>query len=250
VPAGTHLTQHYGDLTITKAGATYDSLDIHGFVYVKAPNVTIKRSIVRGGVASGNLGLVNDVTDGATNFVIEDSELVPEYPSVWLDAIKGWNYTARRIDAHGTVDTAKVYGDNVTIEQSWLHDTQYYNSDPNQGGGHTHNDGVQVLGGQNIRIIGNTIERNYNAGLQVTQTREPVSGLYFEGNWADGGGCTVNLSSDPLSSMSGVTVDDNRFGRDTRIDNCAIISGQETRLTAQHNVWDDTGAAVSVTKGA
>src|SRR5690242_11944876 len=47
VPAGTTLTRHDGNLVITKAGAVYDRLDIHGFVIVKAPDVTIRRSVIR-----------------------------------------------------------------------------------------------------------------------------------------------------------------------------------------------------------
>src|SRR5471032_2131868 len=51
VPAGTALKVMDGNLTITTAGATYSGLDIHGFVSVQAPDVTIKDSVIRGGVA-------------------------------------------------------------------------------------------------------------------------------------------------------------------------------------------------------
>ncbi len=52
VPAGTALTVMNGDLTITTAGATYSNLDIHGYVVIKAPNVTVKNSIIRGGTGT------------------------------------------------------------------------------------------------------------------------------------------------------------------------------------------------------
>ena len=42
------LTRHRGDLTITAPGV-YDGLDISGYVVIKAPNVTLRRCIVRGG---------------------------------------------------------------------------------------------------------------------------------------------------------------------------------------------------------
>jgi hypothetical protein len=250
VPAGTTLKQHNGDLVITTAGATYDALDIHGFVSIKAPNVTIKRSIIRGGVAtSGNVGVVTDTNSSGTNFLLQDSEIVPEHPSVYIDGIKGWNYTLNRVDIHGTVDTAKVYGDNATIEHSWLHDTVYYDHDPNQGGGHTHNDGVQVLSGKNIRILSNTITNSYNAAMQVTQGHGAVSGLSFTGNWADGGGCTVNVNNTPMGPMSGISVHDNRFGHNTRNPNCPIVATQEAHLSASGNVYDNTGAPAPVRYG-
>ncbi len=249
VPAGTVLRPYYGNLTITTPGAVYDRLDIHGFVTVKAPGARITRSIVRGGVATGNIGLVTNTTPSATGFVISDSELVPEHPSVWLDALKGSNYTALRVDAHGTVDTAKVYGDNVRIEASWLHDTRYYPSDPNQGGGPTHNDGVQVLGGRNIRILGNTITGARNAALMVTQDYSATTDLVFSGNFADDGWCSVNLNNKPLPRMGGITVTGNRFGGHDTFTNCAIIATHATALTATGNVWDATGRPVVIRNG-
>ena len=41
VPAGTRLRVHRGDLVITKAGTHIDRMDIHGFVVVKAPRVSV-----------------------------------------------------------------------------------------------------------------------------------------------------------------------------------------------------------------
>ena len=52
VPVGTTLRVHQGDLVVTKAGTVIDSLDIRGEVYIKANNVKITRSIVRGGAAA------------------------------------------------------------------------------------------------------------------------------------------------------------------------------------------------------
>ncbi len=249
VPSGTALTPYYGNLTIRTPGARYDALDVHGFVTIQAPDVKITRSVIRGGVATTNIGLVTNYTPTATNFVLEDSELVPEYPSVWLDAIKGANYTARRVNAHGTTDLVKVHGDNVRVESSWLHDTVYRASDPNQGGGPTHNDGVQVLGGKNIHILGNSISGASNAALQVTQDYSETTDLEFSRNWADGGKCTVNLANKPLPSMTGISAAGNRFGRNTLYDDCAIISSRMTTLLAAGNVWQDSGLPVRVRDG-
>ncbi|MDT0994055.1 hypothetical protein, partial [Pseudomonas aeruginosa] len=46
VPAGTALKGITGDLVVTTPGQVVDAVDVRGFIKVKAPNVTIKRSIV------------------------------------------------------------------------------------------------------------------------------------------------------------------------------------------------------------
>jgi hypothetical protein len=250
VPAGTKLAQYTGNMVITTPGVTLDSMDLHGFLTIKAANVTVTRSIIRGGVAtSGNPGLVTDTDAAGTNFVLQDSELVPEHPSVAIDGVRGANYTLTRVNIHGTVDGAKVIGNNVTIQNSWLHDTVYYDVDPYQGGQHTHNDGVQVLSGTKTRLLNNTITTNYNSAIQVTQGNGVVSDLWFNGNWADGGGCSVNINNSPLAALAKIVVDDNRFGHNTRNANCPVVVTKSTELTALRNVYDDTNAVAVVRYG-
>jgi hypothetical protein len=248
VPVGTKLTPHYGNLTITTAGTTLDAMDIHGFVTITAPNVKITRSIIRGGRATNNIGLITNY-DPTASVVVEDSELVPEFPSVWIDGIKGGNFTIRRVNSHGTVDNVKVHGDNVTVDSSWLHDSSYFLQDPNQGYTPTHNDAVQVLGGKNLRILRSTLEEAHNAGIQVTQDYSATTDLEIRDNWIDGGGCSINLAHKKLTSMSGITVTGNRFGRGQRLTGCAIMATQGTSLSHSGNVWDDTSQAVRISNG-
>jgi hypothetical protein len=249
VPPGTSLTRVNGDLVITTAGTTYDALDIHGFVVVKAPDVTITRSIIRGGQATTSLGLIS-VRPTATRFVIEDSELVPEHPSKFLSGILGANFTASRVDVHGTVDGIGVLGGNVWVVQSWLHGFRDFPSDPYQGGGPSHNDGVQVQGGYHIWIVGNTITGASNAAVQVTQDVGVTTDLHILQNWVDGGGCTVNLHHKDLASMGGITLSGNRFGRHSRYPGCALIASRATVVMAAGNVWDDNGLPVHLGRGS
>lgn len=243
VPAGTTLTPYYGNLVITTPGARYDRLDIHGFVTVKAPDVTISRSIIRGGVASGNIGIVTDY--GYSNLNIEDSELVPSNPSVWIDALKGNNFTARRVNAHGTVDGVKIHGDNVRVEASWVHDMVDYAQDPNQSYGPTHNDGVQILGGNNIQVVGNRLSGASNSAIQVTQDYAAVTNSGINHNWLDGGNCTVQVNNKPLPSLVAPDISYNRFGHNTRYSNCAIIASNAVAIYPVGNVWDDTDTPIS-----
>ena len=71
------LTKHLGNLTITSPGV-YDGLDISGYVVVKAPNVTLRRCIVRGGppVTQGGNAVIS-IVQGAAGFLVEDVTITP-----------------------------------------------------------------------------------------------------------------------------------------------------------------------------
>ena len=60
-----HADQASGDLTITAPGV-YDGLDISGYVVIKAPNVTLRRCIVRGGqpITKGGNAVMSIVQGG------------------------------------------------------------------------------------------------------------------------------------------------------------------------------------------
>ncbi len=245
VPAGTVLTPYVGDLVVKTPGAVYDSLDIHGFVRIKARNVTIRRSIVRGGPASVSTGLIKVTDPAATGFLLEDSELVPSEPSVFVDGIHGANFTLRRVEARGAVDLVKVFGDHVLVERSWLHGARDFDADPSHDGGPTHNDGVQVLAGRDIALVENTIAGASNAAVQVTQDVGAVADLRLEGNWLDGGGCTVNLAKKPQRTMGAVLVRDNVFGPSARHAGCHLLASRGTALSVGEN-RTSTGPPVAV----
>jgi len=232
-------------MKITKAGTVLTGLDIHGFVTIAAPNVTIKNSIIRGGKATGFTALVKNLDKSATNFVLTDSELVPQFPSVYIDGLMGANYTAIRLNIHGGVDGAKVLGDNTTIRNSYLHDTVTYAHDPNQGGGRTHNDAIQVLGGNNVKIYNNSVIGGANSALQVTQQTDNTNGLVFANNWVGGGGCSVNVAVKGMSAMTGVNLSGNRFYR-TSIYKCPMIVDTTVKADTSNNRYLDNNAAIAI----
>jgi hypothetical protein len=244
VPAGTTLTRVDGNLHIKTSG-TYSGLDVYGTVYIEAPDVTVKNSIIRGSSSpSTSQGLVNNYTASATNFVLQDSELVPAVSSMWFDGVQGSNITLRRVNIHGVQDGMKVMGDNVTIQDSWIHGLVLW-PDPNKPGQYIHDDGVQVLGGKNIHISGNTIEGGNNSALQVTQTLSAVTNLALTDNVLGGGACTVNLQDLPLTSMSGIAVQDNQFLH-TSTYNCPITAYNGVSFTNTGNTWIDAKGTIGV----
>ena len=175
-----------GDMTITQDGTTIDGKDIYGFLIIAASNVRVTRSVVRGHATpyAQNTGVIR--IDSGTNILIEDVEVAVVAPSATVDGIWGANFVGRRLNIHGGVDGLKA-GSNTRLECSYIHDQAYFASDPNQGGGPTHNDAIQILEGTGIHIVGNQLiaEKDQNAAVQVTQDFGAVVGLHLESNWAE-----------------------------------------------------------------
>jgi hypothetical protein len=248
VPAGTVLTRHTGDLVITKAGTVIDGLDVYGTISVRADNVVIKNTRVRGKVATANTPLIS-MNKGNRNLVVMDTEIAPDKPSPYLYGIMGWNFTLERVDIHHVIDSAHIYGPNVTIRHSYLHDNVHYVNDPNWGGKPSHDDGIQIQQGNNIRIIGNRIEDAYNVTVMITQDQGRSSDIHLIGNWLDGASCNLNLAEKGRGPITGVVARDNTFGRDTRHTDCAMIAPSTSKIDATNNVYTD-GKTATVRAGA
>ena len=235
-----------GDQTYSTAGQVISGLDIHGYVRITAKNVTLKDSIIRGGSPKCNAAVVEVAGSGSAT--IEDSEISPTNPNACLDGVWATNATLLRMNIHGAVDGMKAE-DNVTVQDSYIHDLSWFASDPNQGGGATHNDAVQTFeGNAHITLRHNTMNPGSkgNAALQVTQDGGGrATDLHIESNWVDGGGCTLNFSSKGgPTPMTGIYVTNNRFGRGSEYQ-CPILVSTQTILTENSgNVWDDTGAPI------
>jgi hypothetical protein len=247
VPAGTSLTVVNGDLVVSTSGTVVDARDVHGFIFVRASNVTIKRTVVRGRSASGNGAYIN--VESGTNVLLEDVEIAPTTPSVWLDGIWADNATVSRAHIHGGVDGMKV-GSNTCVKNSYIHDMNYFDNDPNQGDGSTHNDAIQILNGSSITVAGNNLSPKTgsdsgNAAIQVTQDYGAVTGLQVMNNWADYGGCTFNFAHKVGTSMT-VSASNNKFGHHSSYSGCAILLSTKTTLNGSGNVYEDTGQAVPI----
>ncbi len=241
VKAGSTLTRHNGDITVTKDGTVLANLDIHGFVIVRAENVTITNSIVRGGKANGvATGLITDY--GYQGLLITDTRIVPEFPSVWFDGIKGSGFTARRVHITGGVDSIKIQGSNTIVEDSLLEDTDYYANDPQQSGGPTHNDNIQIQNGQNVKVTGNTIRGATNFAILGAASKGNLN-LVVKDNWLDGGHCTLKLQLlNGYSETASVT--GNKFGPNRKVSSCAFTSYPAVKLTQSGNTLEDSGSAV------
>jgi len=245
VPAGTRLRVHQGDIDVRKAGTVIDGLDVHGAIKVNAPNVTIKNTIIRfrdGGYRDG-------IHSYSTGLRIVDTEISPTHTSPNYNGIMGSGFTATRVDIHRVVDAVHIYGNNVVLEDSWLHDNTHFQQDPNQGGKPSHDDSIQIVSGKNIRIAGNNYDGAFNSGIQITQDNGTVSDVTIDGNLAGGGGCSVNVAEKGGGPIAGIAVRNNRFYRDQRVSGCAIISPESTHIAESGNEWAGDGQDVRVKSG-
>jgi hypothetical protein len=248
VPDGVNLTVHNGDITVTKAGTVIDGLDVRGMIRIKAPNVTIKNSIVRGKALSGNNAMISNYGNGYA-FTVQNSELKASNPSVWINGILGSNFTVRDVKIHDVVDAIHITGSNVTVERSWLYDNLHYAKDPNHGNGPSHDDSIQVQAGNNIKIVDNVITGPHNAVMQITQDTGKVSNVTFEGNAVDNGFCSINVAEKSRGPIVGLKITNNRFGLNTGHPRCAVVAPSSTKITLDNNWFENNGPLVTVTRG-
>ena len=243
VPAGTSLTVHQGDLTVTKDGTVIDALDIHGGLYIKANNVTITRTLVRGGPASANSLALVAAWWGFKGIKISDSTLKADTFSLTIDGLSGSNITASRLNISNVVDTVKVIGPNFTLQDSWLHDNFHSENDPHQSSGATHDDNVQVEGGDNILIQHNTLANAHNAAVMVTQNNRVTSNLHIRNNWISGGACSINMTQRAKGGpILGTSISGNRFSGGTYGNTCPMLIPATSPVSITDNVWDATDA--------
>ncbi|GLZ28888.1 hypothetical protein Lesp02_10780 [Lentzea sp. NBRC 105346] len=242
VPAGTRLEVVNGDKTFDVDNQVITGQEFRGFVRVTARNVTFRNSIFRGGVARGNNALLD--TERGSGTVIENSEFVPSNPAATIDGLWTKNTSIFRSNIHGAVDGVKA-NSNTLIQDSYIHDMSWFASDPNQGGGETHNDGVQSFGGEsNVTLRHNTIDmsttKNANAALQSSAANTRV-----ENNLLDGGGCILNFNHNVLPGpLTGIVIVNNRFGRNS-VFKCPILLSTQTQVAQNSgNVWNDTGEPI------
>ena len=151
VPAGTTLTLHSGDWTISTPNTVIDGYDITGMVTISAANVTIRNCLIRGrNVGFVYYGLVN-CRPHYTGTLIERCTIRADYPRYWLNGIDGGNFTSHRNDISGCIDPHNTNLGNITVTGNYCHDFYFANDDGDQATSDprywSHNDGVQFRGG-------------------------------------------------------------------------------------------------------
>jgi hypothetical protein len=223
VPPGTTLTNS-GSITVTQAGAVIQNLNVNGQIVVKANNVTIRNVKL----TSGDYYPI-DNSNGNTGLLVEDTEIIATNANV-TSGISFTNYTARRVNVHGSSDGFKA-DSNVTIEDSYIHDLVVTAT--------SHNDGIQTTGGSNVTIRHTTCKlsttNGANACMQIGNEHGANSNWLITDNLLDGGGWTINAGN----GNTNMTVTNNRFTR-----NAGYGPGTIPGSTSSGNYYDDNGAPI------
>ena len=242
VPPGTELSVVSGDLVIKEDGTVIDSVDVHGYVRVQANNVTIKRSIIRGGAQATRSNALVAAWWNYKNIIVEDSTLVAANAGYHIDGLSGSNITGRRLNIYGVVDPIKVIGGPFKLTDSWVHDTLHYEPDPNQSDGKTHDDSVQIEGGTNIVLDGNRFEDAHNAAIMVTQNHSVTANVTISNNYLSHGACAVNVTQSGLGvPIVGMRIVSNRFGPGAYGRTCPMRLPLTSVFSVVGNTWIDTG---------
>lgn len=237
VPAGTTLKKVYGDIVVKTPGTVLNALDVHGRIVVRAANVTVSNSIIRG-TDSGSINGLIETMIGAPNLVVKNSEIVASKPNYQVNGVMGWNFTLSKVNIHGVVDAVDVAGGNVTVADSWLHNNLHFAYDPGHSNG-SHDDSIQVQSGSHIRITNDTMSGAHTGAVTITQDAGTVSDLAIASSHIDGGACSVNISQGRYSPISGLSITNDVFGRTTTYRDCAIVVTGSTRPALSGNHYTD-----------
>ena len=112
IPNGAVLSAYTGSCNITTAGTVIDSKTVNCILSINAPNVTISRSQINGGVD------VPTTAPGSASFAISDSNI--HVGDNLNTGLMRRNFTATRVDITG--GRRSVYCvSNCTVTDSWVH---------------------------------------------------------------------------------------------------------------------------------
>jgi hypothetical protein len=210
VPPGTAL-RDVGELTITKDGTVVHAVRARCII-VRASNVTVRRSLVRGG-SCGSARQV-EVADQERGVLFEDVEIDGARVHARGAGIGGSGFTCRRCDIHGMARGVQP-NDHVVIEDSYIHDL--YGTDISE------NAAFQSNGGSHLVIRRSTLEMNKvpTGGMAVALIGDygVLNDILVEGNLLNGGGSYTVWGGDAASDKNpafkarNTRFIDNAFGR-------------------------------------
>jgi hypothetical protein len=225
---------------VNTAGAVVDGLDIIGCVYVRAKNVTIKRSkitcsaqpMVKNFEPDGRGGL----RDIGAGLVLEDVEFDGKGVHT-AHGVAFNNYTVRRGYFHNLGAAAKL-GSNVRIENSFVHNFAS-NSQAHVGG-------FPSDGGRGIVVRHNTVLMNSENGYTVAiynwiPAGSVVADVVVDNNLLAGGNYILYCGA-PGHVAPNLRVINNRFSRMLypKGGNYGPSANCDDAAEWSNNYWDDT----------
>jgi hypothetical protein len=218
-----------GSITVDQPGSVIEGLRVSGHITIRADDVVVRDTLVLGGGAHYPIR----VASGVSNALIEHVEVDNGQGGIGI-FFNGGSGTVRAANVHSSLDGIRIQANNVTIEDSYVHDLV------RQAGGH--HDTIQIRSGDDVTIRGNTLlpyvastGDPMNAAIQIgSLQRGPLERLTVEGNYMDGGNYTIH-GADGIGSGTFVG---NVFGPHARY---GIRSGMSDAIVWEGNTMDGTG---------
>jgi hypothetical protein len=193
VPAGwTPKTTRTGDYTITTAGAVIEDLRVtNGNILVRAPNVTLRRVELLGGI------IHNEGNNGCHNGLVIEDTSIGKAPgqttrdSDWSVVMVG-GYTARNVKITGVPEGFRVGGDSVGCGPVVIEDSYAEIVRPDVCGD-WHGDGLQGYDGPALTVRNTVLKLDVTQGCGATSPYFYPSGqgntsAVIDGLVVDGGG--------------------------------------------------------------
>ena len=232
-----------GNYTVSTAGAVIEDLLItNGSLLVRAPNVTIRRVQVLGGV-------IDNQTNGCFNgLTIEDTSITRGPSQVTRDtdpsAIMAGGYTARNVSIIGVPEGFRVGGDSagcgpVVIEDSYVHviAPDVCND--------WHGDGLQGYDGPAVTVRNTVLRLTESRGCGATAPFFYPSGqgnthADIDGLVVDGGGYPFRLGT--TGTVRNLHIIDNSWGYGPISVACRLLSSWQASVST----YDAAGQPVVV----
>lgn len=195
------------NVTTTNDGQIIDGVNADT-ITVNHKNVTI-RNFKTKSILATRIGF------DASGLVLEDGIVDGQNQAENAVAYNG--YVCRRTEITRTTDAFKGHG-NVEIDSCWIHDLNFQTGSGTGAGGFSHNDGLQVSSGNNIKIINTRIENTRgNAGVFVDPDQGTISNVLVQNNFFTNVGNYMvyvkESASNPSTGLpSNVTIIGNTFG--------------------------------------
>lgn len=155
--------------------------------------------------------------------IIEDCTIEASVPTVYSsNGIMGRDIEIYRTEILGWVDAIGLFRGKGKVKGNWIHGSPWYSWSPNHSDG-SHNDGIQIHGGSDYEIVGNSFEVGYKAtsGIIVTQDDGITSDVLIDRNWiestwiaqAEAGAVAINVSASGSggAAMSGIVITNNQL---------------------------------------
>lgn len=222
-PEGTHLGRT-ADVTLRTAGQLLVNKEFFGLVDIYADNVTIRNSVVHGGIRiRGNNAMIDHVA------------------AIGVAIRGGSGHVIQYADVSGGDDGFHIDSKYQPVSRVLIRNNYVHNPSPPPD---AHVDGVQVRGVRNLILLCNNFDlapyqRTQNGVIYLEWASGGNYDVIVDRNWLNGGGSTLFVAATNLR------VTQNRFGRDFRWSVCRLGDNERSFFSAG-NVWDDTGTPVKL----